>query len=305
MPNFTTPVPPKLSGNTASDVTALKNWGTALIDELTYIFNHLDASNVTEALSVKAENIDTTNAKIKNAQIDLLSADKLQTGELNTDKVTVTDKNGNLTVSGSEIVISDRSRERFVASFDNDQNQFRFILFNEDGTPTVTIDSDGDAIFSGIMESARVYSSTIVGTDRQSFLDTNGGVFANIDPKGIKVMQDKNGRRYQKIGMSVANDGTAYFVLGSGNGNGSTNINGVTYTDGTFKIEKNESCANMGLVGYAPFITFWESSGELWLSGSNVLINGINLSDRITQIENNISTINQRIQSIENRLSAI
>ena len=55
MPNLTTPIPSRLTGDVQTDVQALKKWGTALIDELTYIFNNLDAGNVSEAASVKAE----------------------------------------------------------------------------------------------------------------------------------------------------------------------------------------------------------------------------------------------------------
>ena len=62
MPNFTTPIPPRLTGNPTEDTEALKRWGTALVDELTYLFNNLDSGYVIEAASVKAENIETNNA---------------------------------------------------------------------------------------------------------------------------------------------------------------------------------------------------------------------------------------------------
>ena len=65
MPNLTTPIPSRLTGDVQTDVQALKKWGTALIDELTYIFNNLDAGNVSEAASVKAENIDTAKMCIR------------------------------------------------------------------------------------------------------------------------------------------------------------------------------------------------------------------------------------------------
>ena len=111
MPNLTTPIPPKLTGAAGDDIKAIKKWGTALIDELSYIFNNLDAGNVSEAASVKAENIDTSNAKIQNAQIGNLTADKLRTGQLNTNLVTVESDFGNLSMSGSSIIISDNKEE--------------------------------------------------------------------------------------------------------------------------------------------------------------------------------------------------
>ena len=220
MPNLTTPIPPKLTGRADADIKTLKRWGTALIDELAYLFNNLDSSNVIEAASVKAENIETANAKISNAQIGALSADKLVAGSVDTGKVNVKDDDGRLSISGSEIIISDTNRERFVAAYDKREDKFRFELYNEDGDLTVSIDSGGDAVFGGILESARIYASTIIGTDSESYENVDGGVFADIDQKGIKIMQDDDGSRKQKVGMAVADDGTAYLILGAGNGSG-------------------------------------------------------------------------------------
>lgn len=291
MPNFTTPIPPKLTGETERDIAMLKNWGTALIDELTYLFNNLDSSNVIEAASVKAENIETTNAKIKAAQIGTLSADNLKAGKINTEFVTVGDDKGYLDLSGARIVVCDKHNERFVAEYDPDLDWFRFVLCNEDGVPTVSINSDGDAIFSGTVESAKIYSSTIIGTDSDSFENYDGDVFANIDQTGIKVMKDTNGNRQQKIGMSVADDGTAYLVLGAGNGSGKHSINGIVYTNGAFVEEKNDSYARLGLVGYKPNIYFWEDSEELWLNGSRVIVDGRDIGASIDELNNRILTL--------------
>ncbi len=287
MPNFTTPIPPKLTGNTSEDIGKIKKWGTALVDELTYLFNNLDSGNVIEAASVKAENIDATNAKISNAQIGALTADKLKAGSIDTGLVNVEDKNGKLSISGSSIVISDGRNNRFVAEYDKQKGSFVFMLCNEKGEPTVGISSGGDAVFSGTLEGSTIYASTIIGTDYTSYSNNNGGVFADIDQTGIKIMQDKNGR-LQKLGMTVANDGTAYLVLGAGDGSGKKVFNGVTYTNGSFKIEKNESYASMGIVGGQAFVTLWDS-GELWLSGSKVYINGTDINQKISALENEIS----------------
>ena len=291
MPNFTTPIPPKLSGNAETDIGKIKRWGTALVDELTYLFNNLDCKNVIEAGTVKAENIDTTTAKITNAQIGSLTADKLATGTVDTERVTVKDKNGRLTISGSEISISDGSRQRFCAAYDKNTGSFEFIIRNAEGEPTVSIDSAGDAHFGGVVEGSTIFSSTVIGTDSTAYAETSGGVFAELDRTGVKVMQDTGGSRSQKIGMSVADDGTAYLVLGAGDGTGRTVINGVVYTNGSFKIEKNDTYTSMGVVGGSPFVHFWDN-GELWLDGSTVKING-------TDIMSEINGIKQRLSSLE------
>ena len=292
MPNFTTPIPPRLTGKASEDVENLKKWGTALIDELTYLFNNLDKGNVIEAASVKAENIETNTAKISNAQIGNLTADKLVSGKVDTELVSVKDKDGNLTISGSQIVISDKENERFVASYDKSRDVFDFVLYNEKGEPTVNINSRGEAVFSGEVESSAIFSSTIIGTDKESFEDIDGDVFANIDKTGIKIMQDKRGERLQKIGMSVANDGTAYLILGAGDGRGEVNVNGVVYTDGTMALEKNESYGRVGIIGGQAAATFWVDSENLWLNGNKVLINNRNVLDEIDYLENKINQIN-------------
>ena len=291
MPNLTTPIPPKLTGQTEKDLLQLKQWGTALIDELSYILNNLDAGNVSEAASVKAENIDTASATISNAQIGALTADKLIAGTVDTNKVTVSGNNGALELSDAQIIIRDKNNTRFMVAYDSQTGKFYFLLCNKEGNPTVSIDSSGDAVFTGRVESSSVYSSTIIGTDSISYGTNSGGVFAQLDPAGIKIMQDNDGVRRQKLGMSVGNDGTSYIVLGAGNGEGSHSINGVVYTNGTFKIEKNDQYASMGLVGYAPFIHFWEASGELWLSGSKVKVNGIDYAEKIQELESRISLL--------------
>lgn len=296
MPNFTVSTLPTNYVDAKTDITSIKRWIVEAVDELTYIFNKLDSTNVIEAAAVKAENIDTRNALISNAQIGKLNAEKLKAGTIDTSIVSLSDSGGNLVISGSAIYISDRNRTRFKAEFDRSANKFNFVLYNKNGEPTVSIDSAGDAHFGGVVEGSKIFSSTIIGTDSDSYTGTSGGVFAEINQTGIKVMQDKNSSRQQKIGMSVANNGTAYLVLGAGDGSGRKTINGVEYTNGAFKIEKNETCTSMGIVGNTPFVSFWDS-GELWLDASTVKINGVNVLTKLNDLASDIAAINKRLNS--------
>ena len=136
-----------------------------------------------------------------------------------------------------------------------------------------------------------MYASTIIGTDMHSYQNYCGGVFAQLDPTGIKVMHDQYYERLQKLGMSVGDDGTAYVVLGAGNGEGYNEINGVVYTNGSFKIEKNESYASLGLVGYAPQIFFWEGTEDLWLSGNRVLLNGVDVLSKLEELTQRVAAL--------------
>lgn len=105
-----------------------------------------------------------------------------------------------------------------------------------------------------------------------------------MDTKGIKILQDKNQRRLQKLGMSVGDDGTAYIVLGSGDGSGEVIINGVKYSNGSFVIQKNSSYSSFGTVGDNTVISFMDD-GELWLRGDRVLINGRDILSEIDEIK--------------------
>lgn len=294
MPNLTTPIPPKMTGNVKTDLAAIKAWGTVLIDELTYLFNNLGTENVTEAASVKAENINTSKAKISNAQIGALTADKLVAGKINTENVTVESEDGTLEISGSKLVIRDDNNIRLYAAYNSYSGSFDFYLCNQYGVPTVAIDGSGNAVFSGKVESSAIFASSVIGTNSLDYAEIDGGVFAKLDPTGIKVMQDSDGERLQKFGVSAADDGTSYLVMGAGNGEGSVNINGVVYTNGAFKIEKNDSYANLRLVGYTPSVTFWEDSEELWLDGEKILLNGTDVIDEINKLKKEIESLKQK-----------
>ena len=285
MPNFTMPVPPKLSGNSRQDLIALKEWGTALADELSYLFSHLDAGNVSEAASVKAENINTNHARITNAQIGELTADKLTAGSVDTSVVTVQDKNGTLSMTGSALCIGDQNQNRLIAQYNKAQDTFTFALFNAAGDPTVYIDDDGNAIFTGTVESSSIFSTHMIGTSSEAYQQNEGGVFADINPTGIKIMQDNNHIRNQKLGLAVGNDGTAYIILGAGDGTDEVTINGVTYTNGTFNIQKFNNGASMGIIGSEPFISFWQNNGNITIDGTKVLINGMDVVEEIRALK--------------------
>ncbi len=273
MPNLTTPIPGKITGDAVRDLNAFRKWGTALIDELSYILSNLDESNVIEAGAVRAENIDTSGAKISNAQIGHLSADKLRAGTIDTDLVVLKSGDGNLTLTGNSVKIDDGKFNRFVVEYDKERDLFRFELCNAQGEPTVSINSLGNAVFTGKIDGSQIYSSVIVGTDSLSYEQKEGGVFAMTDSKGMKIMQDKEGVRSQRLGLSAGDDGTAYMVMGSGDGTEETDINGVKYSGGSFLIKREEGAATEGIVGAEGTLAFMDS-GELWLGGKKVLING-------------------------------
>ena len=193
-------------------------------------------------------------------------------------------------MTGSAIQIGDGQQDRFIARFDKTDGTFTFALINDEGDPTVYIDDGGNAIFTGTVESSNIFSTHMIGTSTEAYQQKEGGVFADINPTGIKIMQDKNHVRNQKLGLAVGNDGTAYIILGAGDGTDAVTINGVTYTNGTFNIQKFNNGASMGIVGSAPFISFWQNSGNINIDGTKVLINGMDVVEEIRALKNTGNT---------------
>lgn len=154
MPNLTTPIPPKLKPDSRSALNQLKEWGTSLIDELSFILNNLDATNVSEAASVKAENIDVTNGKILNAQIKNLTADKITAGTIDLSQgITVKSSDNSLKITSNMISISENGSLR-VAMGKDDDGKFIFMLTDGNGNGLL-LDESGEAVFSGTINTAK------------------------------------------------------------------------------------------------------------------------------------------------------
>ena len=288
MPTFTTGVPKKLSGDSIKDMGVFREWAVELIDELNYIFGNLDTSNVTEAGSVKAENIDTTTARIKSAQIEMLRADKINAGTLNLDnKITISGSNGEteLLIDSSSIEIKVNGKERLFVGRD-DNNDFIFRMKSEDGLRGLVMDDYGNAYFTGTVESSEVYSSKIVGTSAEKYVSpevnmdegVNSNVFVELTDKGFAVQHDKYAKgewqRLKKAGITIdESNGTAVFALGAGTGK-KVIINNVEYGVDSFVIEKSDGVTVLGLYGENnPQIHLYEN-GEIHITGGDVYITG-------------------------------
>ena len=100
-------------------------------------------------------------------------------------------------------------------------------------------------------------------------------------------MQDKNGQRLQKIGMTVDSQGNAILVLGAGNGENSVTINDVTYSDDSFIIEKGDGVATLAIRGADSGIAFFNSGTSSYVTVDGVNIK--NLAQRVKTLEDNMN----------------
>ncbi len=174
------PLPPHLCHNDEKQIqelfsvtSNLQDWAVALVDELRYVLNNLDAGNVSEAQSVKAEHIDTRTAKIKSAQIHSLKADKIKTGVLHvTEKMTIQNEDGSIQFlsdcitmyapyvdeNGYEHLDEDGNPvmvRRLQMGRDAETGKFIFIICDARGNPTLELNDAGEGIFSGIIRTAK------------------------------------------------------------------------------------------------------------------------------------------------------
>lgn len=178
-------IPPSDSGNLKKDFDELRTRFTMVLKELEYLLCNLDEENVTRAASVYAENIDTTHAKIADAQIEGLTADKLtagtinadvvaiknlsansiQTGTLNTESVVIASGDGKLAIYDTVMAMFDSggvmrlfagldTRKTVNGEVNKNYNKFRFDIMDGNGTTCIHFNDDGDAVFSGVIDTA-------------------------------------------------------------------------------------------------------------------------------------------------------
>lgn len=186
---------PLIYGDQKTQLANVQGVVTDLIDQLQHALYNLDAGNVKEAASVKAEHIDTTNAKIMNAQIKSMTADKLTAGTIDADKINVVNlKAGNITSgtldtgkvtikSGDDSLILDDGTITFSDVWGNrlimgqdDNGQFAFSMYDRDGNPTLYMDEHGDAIFKGKVQGGSIESDTSINVST----DVNVGNNLNL-----------------------------------------------------------------------------------------------------------------------------
>ena len=193
MPNLTTGFP-KRTGNLEEDYENLYNWSVSLIDELKSILCNLDSGNVTEANSVKAQNIDCTQARIKDAQMQSLTADKLTAGTIDAGQITVKGEsdNGKMVMSGEKLVFFETGNDKPRIYIGRDGDDYIFSVQNSDATQGIYMDESGNIVITGVF-------STGTENEARTVIDRNG--IQSYDASGQKYGlwcndADTYGRRY-------------------------------------------------------------------------------------------------------------
>ena len=210
-----------LGWDTAAQLRELQDLFCSLLDQVEFAICNLDAGNVSEARSVRADRIDTKTAKIVDAQIKSLTADKLtagtidaeeievvnlnadniRTGTLDTQDVTIRGGSSNsyLQISGNRIVMYETGRLRLEAGISED-GVFAFTLYNEQGAPQLYFDSNGNAIFEGNIMGGKLISSVIEGFNNAG---QKHGLWANPGAQYADLELWHNGSKYFNISNQI------------------------------------------------------------------------------------------------------
>lgn len=168
MPNLTSALPKK-TGDINKDYDRLYNWAVSLVDELKAILCNLDSGNVSEAAKVQARNIDCSKAKIKDAQIRSLTADKLTAGTIDTGEITISNSNGKheMNMQDDSLIFSEDGKIRIAMGRLNNSDSYVFIVQNKDASQGLYMDDGKRLYFTGEIQGGKLSSDTIidVGTD--------------------------------------------------------------------------------------------------------------------------------------------
>lgn len=82
----------------------------------------------------------------------LLNLDSMNVKEITTEYTRVHSELGETIIDGPLLKMNDKETDRLVMGYDKVSNSFGFILRDEDGSPTISLDSKGQAIFKGIIK---------------------------------------------------------------------------------------------------------------------------------------------------------
>lgn len=227
MPNLTTALP-RRTGNLEDDYNRLYNWAVSLTDELKSLLCNLDAGNVTEAASIKAQNIDVSQARIKDAQITSLTADKLTAGTINAEEIEIKDASGNgeMDMSKQALKFFEGENLRIYIGRD-DEGNYIFLVQNADESQGIYMNDDGNAVFCGTIRGGKIISDTDINVTKDATIGRR------------LVLQDKDNATtdYEEAGIISVDTGV---MLISALNNRIININ----TGGIIKLSCNSCTIN-------------------------------------------------------------
>ena len=115
---------------------------TALVANIqTLIGGHLTMDNI-QSLVLTSDKVTIANALIKDAMIDTVSANKINTGTINTNNVSIQSEDGSMIINGTTQQFKDENNVVRIQIGKDATGNFTFCLFSQDGQG-ILLDADG------------------------------------------------------------------------------------------------------------------------------------------------------------------
>jgi hypothetical protein len=88
---------------------------------------------------------------------------------LNTNRTVIRSEDRTTLLDGSQIKMLDIDKdERLVMGYNSETNKYEFTMHNKSGATTITLDDDGNAVFTGKITASDIEGGTITGTRIES-----------------------------------------------------------------------------------------------------------------------------------------
>lgn len=224
----------------------ISNLKATVADISTLVSGNLTSANI-HSLVLTADKVTVQNGFIKNAMVESLVADKITSGTLNTNKLTISSNDGGLVMSNSTIQFSDKDKNVRVQIGQDAKGDFNFIVKGTDGR-TVLLDSTGlheGAISDGLIKTDMIadnainsnkidYSSVISG------LNADGSNYINASKVAIDLTGQTLDIAFNSIKSTAdsANDKIDNLNVGGRN----------LITNSSFLYDKLPSTANFSML---------------------------------------------------------
>ncbi len=153
-----------------------------------------------------------------NEIMNRLTSDNIKS--ITTDRTVVKSEDGTTSIDSSQIVMLDgNGKKRMILGYNPKSKSFDFSLFNSNGTETLKLSDNGNAVFSGDIEGSRITGSTITGTeidvDKDAVIGNNLYLGKNDEEAGFKRIQfyDDETNDLKKARIEARKDEKGYVTL--------------------------------------------------------------------------------------------
>lgn len=147
-----------------------------LVANINSILSGSIGTGTLQTIHLTAENVVIDDAVIKSANIEGLDVSKLNAGTISTNKFAIKSDDGGIVISGSTQQFKDKNNKVRLQIGKDDQGNFNFIVFGEDGT-TAIYNQNGitkQAVPDGLIVDQMVSDTANIQAKKVQYIDKDG-----------------------------------------------------------------------------------------------------------------------------------